>query len=162
MIVTDKNYLKNVKCQDVSLEEATITVAKLEEGLKWSEENGQPGIGLAANQMGIAQRVAIIRMPDQTINLANFTIEKFYDEIQFKDEGCLSLPGVVKTTRRYNEIVVSGNLFEPHSFVATGLLAVAIQHEADHLNNVLIVDREFVVKKGFVYASKKRKKKNVK
>lgn len=162
MIVTDRHYLKNVKCEEVTLEQALETVKKLEDGLKWCEDHNQPGIGLAANQIGIAQHVAIIRLPDSTLNLANFKIDKSYDEIQFKEEGCLSLPGVIKTTKRYNEIVVTNNLFEPHSFVATGLLAVAIQHEKDHLDNILITDREFVVKKGFVYASKKRKKKNVK
>lgn len=161
MIVTDKKYLKSTKCKIVTLEEASNTIAKLEAGLKWCEENNQPGIGLAAIQMGIPERVAIIRLPDHKINLANFTIDKFYDEMKFSDEGCLSLPGVIKNTKRYNEIVVSNNLFEPHSFIATGLLAVAIQHELDHLNNILISDREFVIKKGFIYSSKKRKRKNV-
>lgn len=158
MIITDKLYLKNTKCLDVSLEEAFETVSHLEKALEWCEKNKQPGIGLAAIQIGIAQKVAIIRLPDVQLNLANAYIDKFYDQYTFKNEGCLSLPGTVKSTLRYQEIVVKGNLFEPHEFVATGMLAIAIQHELDHINNILILDREEpVVKKGFIYSSKKRK-----
>lgn len=158
MITTDRQFLTKVPCKEVTIEEAEETVKLLDQELKAIEKTN-PGIGLAANQIGIAQKVAIIRLPEQNINLANCKITKFYDEIEFKNEGCLSIPGVLKSTKRYNEIVVENNLFEPHSFTATGLLAVAIQHEIDHLNNILITEREFVKKKGFFYPSKKRKKK---
>jgi len=158
MIITDRSYLKNTKCQDVTLEQAKETVLLLEKGLEWSEKNKQTGIGLAAIQIGIPQKVAIVRLPDAQMNLANAYIEKYYDPFTFKNEGCLSIPGMIKSTIRYQEIVVKGNLFEPHEFIATGMLAIAIQHEIDHLNNVLIYEREEPpAKKGFVYSSKKKK-----
>ena len=75
------------------------------------------------------------------MNLANAKITKTYDLQKFDNEGCLSFKDRYESTMRYNEIVVEDNLFYPHKFVATGLTAVAIQHELDHLNGVLLPDR---------------------
>ena len=58
----------------------------------------------------------------------------------FKNEGCLSFPGIYADTHRFQEIVIENNLFTPHSFIATGLTAVVIQHETDHLNEKLLID----------------------
>jgi len=104
-----------------------------------------PGIGLAAPQVGIAKNMAIVRVPgsggdNQNVDLVNCRIEKGFDERYFNKEGCLSFPGEYVRTRRFNEILVVDNAVEPHRFTATGLFAVCIQHELDHLRGVLLPD----------------------
>jgi peptide deformylase len=146
MIVTDEVLLR-MKCEDVLPEEVGPLREKLEQGLKESEELGRPGIGLACPQIGIAKNMAIVRIPsrgeaDFNVDLVNCRIAKGYRKGLFKAEGCLSFPGKFIDTQRYQEIVVVDNLVEPHSFVATGLFAVCIQHELDHLRGVLLPDFE--------------------
>jgi peptide deformylase len=118
----------------------------LEKALAESAELGRPGIGLAAPQIGIFKRMFIIRISEpngKTFNLdvANARIEKGYDLKIFPEEGCLSFPDTTVKTRRYNEIYVVDNIIGNASFIATGLLAVAIQHEQDHVDGILMTDR---------------------
>ena len=103
---------------------------------------GKNGIGLAAPQIGIAKDIAIIRLPKISLNLVNAKLVSGFDPATFTDEGCLSFPGRLEDTTRYQEVVVANNLVEPHSFVATGFIAVACQHELDHLNSTLFIDRK--------------------
>lgn len=140
-VVEDSKFLRT-KCDDVaSLEEAKSIIKKLDEELLHSAALGRPGIGLAAIQIGIPKNVAIIRINKLfTADLVSCRISKAYDPQTFTDEGCLSIPGGSYDTKRYSEIVVEGNLLSPHSFVATGLFAVAIQHELDHCNGILVAD----------------------
>lgn len=139
MIITDENILR-IPCSDVTKEEAVEIVNKLEYELKHSADIGAPGIGLAAPQIGIHKKVAIIRVGDFRINLANAIIENKFDKFKFDNEGCLSFPGKLESTYRYNEIHICNNLFEPKKFIATGIVAVACQHELDHLENILLPD----------------------
>ncbi|NND90597.1 MAG: peptide deformylase [Granulosicoccus sp.] len=103
-----------------------------------------PGIGLAATQVNVHQRVMVIDVseendtPQTFINPEILTAEG-EEEMQ---EGCLSIPGVYETVKRPALIRVAaidreGNPFEMD---ADGLLAVCIQHEIDHLNGKLFVD----------------------
>ena len=103
------------------------------------------GIGLAATQVGVMHRVLVYRVePDAPIAaLVNPVIEWSGDETEVMDEGCLSLPGVLVEVERPVHIRVKardergdGLLIE-----ATGLEARVIQHEIDHLDGVLILDR---------------------
>ena len=128
------------KSEKVDIEEVPNLISLLERELKVSELLGKPGVGLAAPQCGINKHVAIVRFSDISINLVNAEITKKYDPFLFEGEGCLSIPNTRGKTKRFNEIVVSNNLVEPHSFTATGFLAVVIQHEIDHLNGVLFTD----------------------
>ena len=68
MIITDISKLQSI-CEEVSLEEAPQIISILEQELKKSELNGLPGIGLAAPQVGINKRVAIIRIPQQKFKI---------------------------------------------------------------------------------------------
>lgn len=118
----------------------------LEQGLAESAAQGRPGIGLACPQIGISKRMAIVRVPVGSevisldlVNLFNKNI-KGYDLALFNGEGCLSFPDLTKRTQRYQEIYVQGNQGNPANFVATGLVAVAVQHEQDHLDNRLLID----------------------
>ncbi|HWZ21397.1 MAG TPA: peptide deformylase [Cytophagaceae bacterium] len=146
MIITNDEEALRVKCLDVSPDEVGELIALLESELDNSNRLGRVGIGLAAPQIGIAKNIAIVRLLkngiyDLEVNLINAKIEKGYDQIIFRDEGCLSFPGRVENTMRYQEVYLSNNLIYPHKFIATGLMAVVCQHELDHLNGILLSDR---------------------
>ena len=149
MIVTDEEALR-VKCEDVLPEEVDELRDKLEKALKQSALDGAPGIGLAAPQIGIAKRMAIVRLGDYKIDLVNASIGEGYDLDYFDNEGCLSFPGRTEKTKRFKEVHILDNMVEPKRFVATGLLAVVCQHELDHTRGVLLPDvaiEQTVVKK---------------
>lgn len=144
MIITDEKLLR-VVCSDVLPEEVGALREALENELKRSEENGRPGIGLAAPQIGVAKKMAIVRVPGPnnrlySVDLVNCRVAAGYDKTFFDNEGCLSFPGREERTLRYQEIYVVGNLVPPYSFIAMGLPAVCIQHELDHTLGILLPD----------------------
>jgi peptide deformylase len=144
MIITDEEALR-LECTDVLPEEVDALREKLEWELERSAELGRTGIGLAAPQIGIAKNMAIVRLPtgdgvNLNVDLVNCRIAEAYDQGNFVGEGCLSFPGLLVKTRRYNEIKVVDNAVEPKEFEATGLFAVCIQHELDHLKGILLPD----------------------
>ena len=144
MIVTSAEELR-APCEEVLPEEVEELKGKLEAELRASADRGMPGIGLAAPQIGIAKRIAIVRVGDRhCVDLVNAKIIKGYDKQLFNGEGCLSFPGMFESTMRYQEIVVE-NETEPKRFVAKGLFAVAIAHELDHLDGKILPD--FALKK---------------
>jgi len=135
MIVTDIAELKLAN-SEAEPGEAAETVRLLERELKASP---RPGIGLAAPQIGIHKRVAIVRTANASIDLVNPRIINKERGILVKGEACLSLPGISADTMRFDEVLVEcGN---GSSFVATGFEAIVVQHEIDHLDGVLITDR---------------------
>lgn len=108
-----------------------------------------PGIGLAANQVGVSLHLAVIDVDykdgEHNKNLRIFINPKIVeksDPIVFESEGCLSLPGVSETTKRYNKVTIEyQNLKGEHqTLTAEKLLAIALQHEIDHLNGKLYID----------------------
>lgn len=143
MIITDENILRT-PCVDVLPDEIFSLKKSLEEELQQSADAGRPGIGLAAPQIGIFKKMAIIRVPHNngifSIDLVNCRIANGYDPNFFDDEGCLSFPDKYVRTKRFQEIHVVENLIKPYSFIATGLVAVCIQHELDHLCGILLPD----------------------
>jgi peptide deformylase len=139
MIVTDEDALR-IKCAPIRSEEIQGVREKLEEVLRWSERNGVVGAGIAAPQIGIPLRMAIIRIDDQiSIDLVNAKIIQKFNLKEFDGEGCLSFPNRFEKTNRYYEIVVENGVY-PEKFVATEFAAVAIQHELDHLDGILLPD----------------------
>lgn len=144
MIITDASLLR-IDCADVLPDEVDGLRLELERELRLSGEAGRPGIGLAAPQIGIAKKMAIVRVTNPngklfSIDLVNCEIAIGYDLKVFDGEGCLSFPGRLERTMRYNEVHVRNNMVEPHSFIAQGLLAVCIQHELGHLSKQLLID----------------------
>lgn len=146
MILTDENLLR-VKCEDVQPEEIDSLRTLLEEELRKSAEAGRPGVGLAAPQIGIQKRMAIIRVPVKdsvfALDIVNLKPEniKGYDRFIFDGEGCLSFPDRYERTWRYREIYVTNNGVSPHNFVLTGFPAVVVQHEQDHLDGIVFLER---------------------
>jgi peptide deformylase len=107
--------------------------------------NDALGVGLAAPQLGISQRLLVYRVgPDAPlIALANPEIEWASDEREGSDEGCLSIPGVTVDVERpvHVRVRAQDEQGDPRSVEASGLEARVIQHELDHLDGVLILDR---------------------
>jgi peptide deformylase len=101
-----------------------------------------PGAGLAAPQIGVGLRVFTYNVDGIVGHLVNPELE-LGEEEQFGPEGCLSFPGLVfDTTRALNVVARGQNMFgEPVVLEGSELLARAIQHETDHLNGVLFIDR---------------------
>jgi peptide deformylase len=103
------------------------------------------GVGLAATQLGVLHRVLVYKayVDDPLTALVNPQLEWLSDELELGDEGCLSLPGVHVEVERHARLRVrarneSGDQIEVE---AEGLEARVIQHEIDHLDGVLILDR---------------------
>jgi len=103
------------------------------------------GIGLAATQVGVLHRLLVYRAdPDQPLTaLANPEIEWVSEETDVANEGCLSIPGVHVEVTRPARLRVSAQdpTGAPIEIEAEGLEARVIQHEIDHLDGVLILDR---------------------
>jgi peptide deformylase len=102
-----------------------------------------PGVGLAATQVGVQKRVVVFDLDDGIVALCNPTIVSRSSEVELDDEGCLSLPGITVPVERACEVVcealdVAGR---PVRIEGTGLLSRVLQHETDHLDGVLIIDR---------------------
>jgi peptide deformylase len=103
------------------------------------------GIGLAATQLGILHRLLVFKAyeDDPVTVLVNPIVEWRSDELEAAEEGCLSLPGVHVEVERPASVRVRGSdaAGEPIEIEAEGLRARVIQHEIDHLDGILILDR---------------------
>ena len=126
------------------------------------------GIGLAAPQVGVHKQLMVIDLELDDPSAPPFVfinpvIRKAGKKIEADQEGCLSIPGVYMDVTRPTEITVAykDETGRPRTLEASGLLARAIQHEMDHLNGVMLVDRvdyqfkltQELKKNGFVYKS---------
>lgn len=103
------------------------------------------GVGLAANQVGVSKRLFVFNAyPEQwkADVVINPVIVKRRGR-QKMEEGCLSLPGIRENVSRYNYLLVEGLDIsgKPIRFEASGLLARIVQHELDHLNGLLLIDK---------------------
>ncbi len=103
----------------------------------------QSGAGLAAPQIGVGLRVFAFDLDDVVGHLVNPVLEFPDEEEQDGPEGCLSIPGVyVDTKRRLNAVAKGFNQHgDPVQIVGTGTMARCVQHETDHLDGVLFLDR---------------------
>ena len=101
-----------------------------------------PGVGLAANQVGVPLQVAIIEVDDRITELVNPQIVRSSGE-QVDWEGCLSIPGYVAEVARHEKVTVKARDRHGREFRVKGaeLFARALQHEIDHLNGALYIDR---------------------
>ena|SRR5215210_4577655 len=100
-----------------------------------------PGVGLAANQIGVPLQVAVIELEDKVTELINPQVVRSTGEI-IDWEGCLSIPGFVAEIARAARVTVKARDRNGKEFRVKGeeLFARALQHEIDHLNGVLYID----------------------
>lgn len=101
-----------------------------------------PGVGLAANQVGVGLRVIVVKTDANLYTLVNPEMVKATGE-QVGLEGCLSIPGYAGEVKRAQRVVVRGLNRHGRMVRIKGddLLARALQHEIDHINGVLFIDR---------------------
>lgn len=115
-----------------------------------------PGVGLAAPQVGVSERLIVVDVKntkDETglITLINPEIIEAEGHV-VEEEGCLSLPGITEDVPRAERVLVRGHDLneQEREIEAEGLLAVALQHEIDHLEGILFIDRVSRLKRGII------------
>ena len=103
------------------------------------------GVGLAAPQIGVGLRIVVLGMPDEEpVSIINPVIIERTGERVLEGEGCLSVPGYRGSVTRSQEVTVEG--LDAHGrelriTACDNLLAQAIEHEVDHINGMLYIDR---------------------
>lgn len=142
-IITTPNTILRQRAKEINLEEIkSATVQKLIADMK---ETVKPagGIGLAAPQVGISTRLIAVVVQEKVKILINPEIINFSWRKESAEEGCLSVPGKWGSVKRSKIIKVKA--FDENGksvkFKAKDLFARIIQHEVDHLNGVLFIDR---------------------
>jgi peptide deformylase len=100
------------------------------------------GVGLAANQAGLDISLVVIQFKDKIFKLVNARIVKKKGSQKFR-EGCLSFPGLELEIKRAKEVLVTAldEYGKPIELKADGILAIILQHEIDHVNGVVFIDR---------------------
>jgi peptide deformylase len=123
------------------VEKVDMQVAKLIQGMSEVMVAAQ-GIGLAAPQVGVPHRIIIFDVGDGLVSLVNPVIIERHGRIRM-EEGCLSCPGIAVNVSRSERILVRGlNLAGKEVTIeAEGLKARVLQHEIDHLDGVLILEK---------------------
>jgi peptide deformylase len=122
------------------------------------------GVGLAANQLGIARRVAVVDVgPEDAppLVLINPRIVQVSDDVETAEEGCLSIPEIFGEVERPLRVTLEALDREgrPYRAEVSGYKARAVQHEIDHLDGVLFLDHLSAVKRGLLLAKWKRSRK---
>ena len=139
---------------DPRLRAVADPVDKIDDGIKKLAKDmldtmyAAPGIGLAATQIGEMKRVVVMDLakdgePPAPMVMINPEIVKFSDEIEVSEEGCLSIPELSIDCIRAKSVVAAGlNMHgDPVVIEGSDYLARALQHETDHLDGILFVDR---------------------
>ena len=158
-----------IKYPDPILKTKTVPVSEITPEIKTLIDDmvetmyDKRGIGLAANQVGVSKRVVVLDVPDEDtegterekgknlIALINPEIVNFQGSIRY-EEGCLSVPGITAEVVRAAEVRVKALDREgkPVEISAGGLFAIALQHEIDHIDGVLFIDRLSWLKRDFI------------
>jgi peptide deformylase len=130
------------------VEKITPNIEKLLDNLRDTLADSETGVGLAAPQIGISKRAIVINYDEDYYEVVNPEI--ISQEGQDTDtEGCLSVPGIIGEVTRAEKVTVKGlnRQGEEITIKAEGYLARIFQHEIDHLEGVLFVDRAENVRK---------------
>ena len=122
-----------------------------------------PGVGLAANQIGISQRIFVVNMgaeteKDNLVTLINPEITAI-EGSELGEEGCLSIPDVVAKVKRATQVEIKAVDLNGKDvrYEASGFLARALQHEMDHLNGILFWDSLGKIKRDILKRKFKKK-----
>jgi len=116
------------------------------------------GVGLAANQVGVAKQLIVYDAGQGFHVLINPVITPIDDAKETHEEGCLSLPGVQVNVERFIKLKVEGldSTGNKTEFIAEDITARVIQHEVDHLNGVLIIDHASSLQRSLMKAKLRR------
>lgn len=143
------NILDIKKYPDSILKKKSLEVGEIDDNTKTligdmiETMEKAKGLGLAAPQVGVLKRIIIVRTEKEPLPFINPKILKMSREKEKKEEGCLSLPGLRLEIKRskWVEVEAINENKEKVQISADGLVARIFQHEIDHLNGVLFVDR---------------------
>ena len=146
MIITDKSKLET-PCDVVSIPEGEEIAVRILDELRKSKT---PGVGLAANQIGINKRVCVVNVKEPIVLINPKIVEKSEETFVFP-EGCLSFPKKYIRTLRHRSITVEADNHDSKlSFSADSkdmdraFECACVQHEIDHLDGITMFDRKFV------------------
>ncbi|AGL02244.1 peptide deformylase [Desulfoscipio gibsoniae] len=143
-----------VEVGDEVLREKAVYVAKLGPHIEKLLDNmrdtmyANQGVGLAAPQIGVSKRVIVVDVGDGLVELINPVIAEAKGT-QIDNEGCLSIPGMVGEVMRAEHVNVKGldRTGNETEIEASGFFARALQHEIDHLDGILFIDKAKNLKK---------------
>jgi peptide deformylase len=141
-------------------------VARFDDGVRalvadlYDTMRAAKGVGLASNQIGVARRVAVAAADDREVVLVNPVIVEA-DGAETAEEGCLSIPDIFAEVTRATRVVVetTDEQGARRRVEGTGLFARAIQHEIDHLDGILFLDRISPLKRRRLLADWKKSRK---
>ncbi|MCL5985951.1 MAG: peptide deformylase [Actinobacteria bacterium] len=133
---------------DPVLREKCFEVSKIDDSVKTLVRNltdtmkDAPGVGLAASQIGVLRRVFVYDIGEGTQVLINPALLRKKGEI-VEEEGCLSLYEIKCPVKRYQKVVIKGKNLNGEEVIveAEDLLARVMQHEMDHLEGILFIDK---------------------
>jgi peptide deformylase len=149
------------------LRERSTEVAVVDDGVRAFIQDladtmrANKGVGLAANQVGVARRVCVVEADEgELLAMVNPVIVEAEGTVR-EEEGCLSIPDLYAEVRRAARVVVEAADEQGvrRRIEGTGLLARAIQHEIDHLDGILFLDRVGPIKRRFLLRDWERARK---
>lgn len=140
-ILTGENN-KTLKQKSLPVKHINAEVRSLIEQIKEVMKQNN-GVGLAAIQIGEPMRIIVCEIDDKFYTFINPEIIKFFPETSVTEEGCLSLPNIYGEVERPKKITLRAIDFDGKKIKmkAFGLLARVIQHEIDHLDGILFIDK---------------------
>ena len=152
------------------LRQRAVPVATVDDGVRrlvddlFETMHLAKGVGLAANQVGVAQRVAVVDVGDDfppPLVMVNPRLVRVSDEVEAAEEGCLSIPEIYGEVERPLHVTLEAldRDGRPYRVDVSGYKARAVQHEIDHLDGVLFLDHLSAVKRGLLLAKWKRARK---
>jgi len=124
------------------VKEITPEIKELIFNMKETLRHAQ-GVGLAAPQIGVSKRAIVVQIEKEAVGFLNPRIIVSSRQKEIQEEGCLCLPGIFFKIKRAKEAEIEalGEKGEIVRIEAKGLLARIFQHEIDHLNGILVIDR---------------------
>jgi len=155
-ILTYPNPVLRRHCEEITnIDDALVETARRMSATMYRAK----GIGLAAPQVGVLQRLIVLDIGDGLVTLINPEITLFEGKVKM-EEGCLSLPGITVEVPRHAAVQVRGVDLngKPVSIDAEDLLARALQHEIDHLHGKLIIDKVSRLKRDLIVKKYKKMK----
>ncbi|MBU0598286.1 peptide deformylase [Patescibacteria group bacterium] len=147
-IITNPHPALRQKAKEVDLEEIPKLHQFLNDMAKIMLK--KDGIGLAANQVDILKRIIIVNTKDGPLALINPKLLRKSFKKEEAEEGCLSVPDVFGMVKRNYSLTVKAYTKDGQeiSIKATGLFARVLQHEVDHINGILFIDKAKNITKG--------------
>ena len=141
-IITDEKHLTKV-CEPVNYKQSKQIADKMIMFMLSNKNINDNSIGLACNQLGLPGRIIIVKMKNKWVRFINPLISYKSQGKIITDESCLSVPKKTIKVERSKEITISF-IFDGNSKPSNykGMDAIVIQHEIDHLNGIIITDKE--------------------